>query len=191
MYQCWEHWERGKKKKKFLFSKKVYSEINLQKVIRFVCVIYCFLNTFERNLFSIGGLSISPRLIPNHFYGFSTDLFLSFYSLTSYSLSNVSRINLKGDGSSLALHAFNVLIRILMWMEIQLHNLCFRLANGHSNFTESCWILVQFQQILSFAFSLEFKASFNFKKNFSFQKTSHEILNWFMFHAFSFCSQTF
>lgn len=58
----------------FLFEKGKKKSLRRNKsfkVIRFVCVIYCFINTFEKNLFSIEGgkgeAFNSSRLIPNHF----------------------------------------------------------------------------------------------------------------------------
>lgn len=109
--------------KLFIFSlEKSLRRNKSLKVIRFVCVIYCFINTFERNLFSIGAFN-SSRLIPNHFFGFSTARKLS--------PQHKSRINLKGDVS---VNLFRSRTKFPCELKIELHNLCFCLANGHFQF---------------------------------------------------------
>lgn len=65
-----EKWNSKKRDEKlFIFRKSLQGNKSL-KVIRFVCVIYCFINTFERNLFSIGAFNFpqtDPQIISSGF----------------------------------------------------------------------------------------------------------------------------
>lgn len=127
--------KRTRKRKSLYFPKSLRWNKSL-KVIRFAFVIYCFINTLERNLFSIEA------------FGFQTDpkLFLrrtrsawkfSFYPAHIWNKS-LKAMNTFTNSCAMLYLPTRVFVefslRILMWTKIELHNLCFRLANGHFQF---------------------------------------------------------
>ena len=140
---------RREKRKTFLFfwrrRKKTFLRWNKSlKVIRFLrfgsfYVIYCFINTFERN--SIEAFKFSST-DPKSFFA-RCSIFTRFFNTNP-------QINLKDDGHiqpNFYLFSASFLFFFFFFgefscepaREIELHNLCMCLANGHFQFQlEAC-----------------------------------------------------